>query len=263
MVDGQSAVSSLRHRDIRRLEHQFGSRCQSCVIVKRHAVLLVMDPIRSATNASSRMLMTWSRAIIMADRVILLVPDAGDRLLAAVESNVLSDESEGREGRVLLTDLAHAASPFEALMYDALLTTVLDMETTEFIALSGVAASLLHLMNTHDGTSGISAKQQEELLYLKEHLGQLALRIKGNRRAIADVLEDDSAMALMSLSALRTAPHLYKYGYTYKFSLVGCSNMQRVLSVACLCRWRSCRTTRTSRTSSSCICSTTARSSRK
>jgi hypothetical protein len=73
-------VSCLQHRDLRRLDFHYNAEEQPIVIVRRHAVLIAFDPLR---------------AIIMADRMIIIVPPGADSIL-----NTLQDEMKAwKEGK--------------------------------------------------------------------------------------------------------------------------------------------------------------------
>jgi hypothetical protein len=144
-----SAVNPLRLRDLRRLESRYDG-AESTLLVRWHAVLLSLDPIM---------------AIIMTNRIILLVPDGADSLLAIVEEHVMTWVDDKQE-RDMGMDMEHESSPspggspregeegpppppppapapapslhqesapsFEAHAYDALFTTVSSLLAREF-----------------------------------------------------------------------------------------------------------------------------------
>jgi hypothetical protein len=64
------ATGSLRLRDLRRLDFQFNPNEERSVLIRRHAVLFAMDPIR---------------AVVMSNRLILIVPDGADSLLSILD----------------------------------------------------------------------------------------------------------------------------------------------------------------------------------
>jgi hypothetical protein len=64
------ATGTLRLRDLRRLDFQFNPNEERSVLIRRHAVLFAMDPIR---------------AVVMAKRLILIVPDGADSLLSILD----------------------------------------------------------------------------------------------------------------------------------------------------------------------------------
>jgi len=72
-----SAANPLRLRDLRRLEsnlHTVAMGSESTILVRWHCVLFALDPIQ---------------ALIMNDRLILIVPDGADTLLSIIEDHIL------------------------------------------------------------------------------------------------------------------------------------------------------------------------------
>jgi hypothetical protein len=67
---GHAAVSELRLRDLRRLDYQFNPNEEKSVLSRKNAVLFDMDPIR---------------AVVMATRLILIVPDGADSLISILD----------------------------------------------------------------------------------------------------------------------------------------------------------------------------------
>jgi hypothetical protein len=63
-------IKRLRLRDLRRLEIQSNILNDTSVLVRRHAVIFAMDPIR---------------AVIMADKILLVVPDGADSLISLLD----------------------------------------------------------------------------------------------------------------------------------------------------------------------------------
>ncbi len=148
---GYDSVRELRLRDLRRLDFQFNPNEEKLILIRRHAVLIAMDPIR---------------AVIMARRLILIVPDGADTLLSILDQHMrewVKEEklhqmetsqpvdAEGNvdenhltpEEAVAIRSNASVANrqryehttPFEFNAYEALLTTVKALETQEFLTL--------------------------------------------------------------------------------------------------------------------------------
>jgi hypothetical protein len=76
----------LHPRDMRRLITPFSSSNEPALIVRRHVMVLNFDPLR---------------AIVLRDRLIVLVPDGADALLAQLESRVRGDNTEMINDRVI------------------------------------------------------------------------------------------------------------------------------------------------------------------
>ncbi len=71
-----SAVSELRLRDLRRLDYQFNPNEEKSVLIRRHAVLFAMDPMR---------------AVVMTNRLILIVPPGADSLISILDKYMKGD----------------------------------------------------------------------------------------------------------------------------------------------------------------------------
>lgn len=65
-VDNRKNVCEIQYHDLRYLENQFHTHEEPTVLVRKHAVLISLNPLR---------------AIVTADRMILIVPDGADSLL--------------------------------------------------------------------------------------------------------------------------------------------------------------------------------------
>ena len=64
--DNKKNVSEMQYHDLRYLENQFHTHEEPTVLVRKHTVLISLNPLR---------------AIVTADRMILIVPDGADSLL--------------------------------------------------------------------------------------------------------------------------------------------------------------------------------------
>lgn len=74
-----SAVTELRLRDLRRLDFHFNPNEEKTIIIRRHAVLFAMDPMR---------------AVVMADRLVLIVPPGADSLLTILDKHMKGEETQ-------------------------------------------------------------------------------------------------------------------------------------------------------------------------
>jgi Mg2+ and Co2+ transporter CorA len=198
-----SAVNPLRLRDLRRLEPRFDDTDEgAALLVRWHAVLMSLDPIM---------------AVILTNRVILIVPQGADSLLELVQDHIFTwvedskdrkmnfgdDDGEGRE-----EGLSEKVS-FEAHAYDALLTTVSSLLVREFGRLDKGVEEVLEQFQQKGCILSIDA--QEKMRQLKNQASRMLTRLASFRRALNDVVEDDEGMALMNLTLLKDKPKLYKY----------------------------------------------------
>ena len=65
--DETSAVADIKYRDIRRLESILTAHEEPAILVRRHCALMLLDPIR---------------AIVLSDRMIVVVPDGADSMIS-------------------------------------------------------------------------------------------------------------------------------------------------------------------------------------
>ena len=105
-------------------------------------------------------------------------------------------------------DGAKIAIPFELHAYDAILTTVKVLQSQQLLRVNNVAQELLSY--TKKG-SLLPLELQEEMRELKNILSQTTGKLESYRRAIDELIDNDSDMSLMNLSMLAVKPLLYKY----------------------------------------------------
>jgi hypothetical protein len=268
-----SPVGYLQYRDIRRLEYSFNPHEEPAVLIRRHAVIFSFTPLR---------------AIVMADRLIFIVPNGADSLLKTLENHMkdwahwapedsakvpplipgvkskspepppfartlsktsASSRSAFGLGDEILSGDAHAGSlaganggkstissvlfqqvsnppgepfehvdsidvdyesslPFECQSYEALLSTVIALQTKELNVLSDEVSKVLFHFRNH---SIMSVEVQENIRVLKNRLSSLSSKIISYKRALADLIDDATHPVLMSLTALMQNPEIYRY----------------------------------------------------
>jgi hypothetical protein len=66
-------VGNIQSRDLRRLDFTYTPQEEPAVLVRRHAVLISLDPLR---------------VIVMADRIVGFMPDGADSLLQTLYMNM-------------------------------------------------------------------------------------------------------------------------------------------------------------------------------
>lgn len=97
--------------------------------------------------------------------------------------------------------------PFEYLVYEAVLETVISVQNQEFLACAENTRAILHSIKD---ASLISLKKQEQLAFYKNQIASKLSRCRQHRRALEELMDDDDALALMNLSRLRHNPSLYR-----------------------------------------------------
>ena len=71
--DDVHAIGTIKYRDIRRMESVLTAHEEPAILVRRHCVLLLLDPVR---------------AVVMSDRMHVLVPDGADSMIGIL-TNIL------------------------------------------------------------------------------------------------------------------------------------------------------------------------------
>jgi hypothetical protein len=67
--DDVHAIGTIKYRDIRRMESVLTAHEEPAILVRRHCVLLLLDPVR---------------AVVMSDRMHILVPDGADSMIGTL-----------------------------------------------------------------------------------------------------------------------------------------------------------------------------------
>lgn len=162
------------------------------------------------------MLLDPIRAIVLTDRIIVVVPDGADSLISIL-TNVLNvqkaDEiidSAAHKDSVLASVVSEDDSSkvaFEIKAYEAILDTVIRTQRLEFTRIKrSVHESLVKLKKR----AIIPAQLQEKIRGLKNQLSSIAARVTAHRRALNELLEQDVDMAVMNLTKLKQNPSWYQ-----------------------------------------------------
>lgn len=194
-------VSCLQHRDLRRLDFHYNAEEEPIVIVRRHAVLIAFDPLR---------------AIIMSQRIIIIVPPGADTLLSKLKENMnewcqnkkLNEEGVSRSKRSSSIGSDNDDTfllPFESHAYEVIIATVYSLQLQEYEHMNSQIMKLLR----HFNYAIVSIQVQETMRLLKNKVMQTIGKIHTFRRALGDLLENDEDLALMNLTRLKEKPSLY------------------------------------------------------
>ena len=235
----------IRVRDLRLLDYNTHPNSGFSIVVRRHSVLLSLDPIR---------------AVVMANKVVLMVPAGGMDHIVTVLGGFMASWSAvdvGGEGGGADTRRPQVGAPtgtrssapassdasagagagagapgihggrlsdddgdgdddgpdtssthFEIHAYEAIFTTLSTLHAQQFKALAEDAEYVLQYFKQ---LAAIIIPQdiQERFQVLKTDLDVFVNRLKAYRRALTTLSEDDEAMALMNLSILRDQPWYY------------------------------------------------------
>jgi magnesium transporter len=220
----------LHPRDMRKLVSPFSASNEPELIIRRHAMLLNFDPLR---------------AIILRDRLLVIVPDGADSMLVALERRVrgehelesddLREASSGGDFDESCPSQGLESSdneevsdyfkslvdneweelegrewidlPFELQCVDAILHSVSTIlaDDVEYLQ-QGANAIITDLISP---STKVGDHAQEVLRTMKNSIKEMISRVQGFVRALEMTLEDYEDMALMNLSRLLTHPEKY------------------------------------------------------
>ena len=167
-VHNEATVIGLRVRDLRRLDFSFHpSQQEHSVWVRKHAVLLILDPIR---------------AVVMASRVVIIVPVGGmDSMMTTLEKhigdwrhqqhhdvalstdpskylNTISDDGDQKDGYESTSDTESTGQttfnrmPFEMHAYEAIFTTINSLHDQEYVQIHREAQDVLIYFQAKSGS---------------------------------------------------------------------------------------------------------------
>eukprot|EP00934_Nitzschia_sp_Nitz4_P009107 Nitzschia sp. Nitz4//scaffold58_size112336//46750//48412//NITZ4_004032-RA/size112336-processed-gene-0.190-mRNA-1//1//CDS//3329554986//9097//frame0 len=224
----------LHPRDMRKLVTPFSASNEPELIIRRHAMLLNFDPLRT---------------IILRDRLIVLVPDGADSVLVQLEKRIRGEHTEGDPNQSGMTESDSTPSlsredspavseteiglevdeddavaeeifmdnewaelerkewidlPFELQSVDAVLSSVSAILAEDVLDLQLEANGII--VDLVDPNSDVGDHLQEALRTMKNSVSEMMSRVHGFNRAIDTLLDDYEDMALMNLSRLLTHP---------------------------------------------------------
>mmetsp|Transcript_6675 Transcript_6675/g.6980 ORF Transcript_6675/g.6980 Transcript_6675/m.6980 type:complete len:480 (+) Transcript_6675:46-1485(+) len=186
-------VGNVQSRDLRRLDTLFTPQDEPAILIRRHAVLISLDPIR---------------VIVMYDRVVGFVPDGADTLLKTLYINM--KVWEGESGQQPLHQHVNNNEPqlstFEMRAYEAIFGTVVEILKQEEKLLREKIDGVVAILSKY---SIIPIKVQDKVRQYKHEVTEKVERVKAHKNVIQDVMNDDELMALMNLSLLNQKPNLY------------------------------------------------------
>jgi len=179
-------TNDFRIRDLRWLEGTFPEQ-DLTILVRRHITLVIWDPIR---------------ALVMSNKLILIVPQGADSLIGTIEKYMSEWEEE-----IIMDGGFSVNIPFELHAYEAVFTTVkiLQSKRLERIQIAGEEL----LSQTKKG-SLLPLNLQEDMRELKNVASRMSVKLDRYQKALHELIMNDEDMALMNLTTLRSNPLLYR-----------------------------------------------------
>jgi hypothetical protein len=181
------SIREIQFHDLRHLENQFHTHEEPTVIVRRHAVLVSLNPLR---------------AIVTADRLILIVPDGADALLYMLHDYM--------HGIVEDNDTSYANSgnlTTELRAYKAMFSTIIAIHQQEY---TNVCSKVDRALNKFQTLKTITVELQETIRILKNTVSSQAIKVNAYQRLLRDLIDSPEDLALMNLSLLKENPALYR-----------------------------------------------------
>jgi len=185
----------LRGRDFRHLEESLRSTISDPgILIRRHLVLISMDPMR---------------AIVTSNKIFLVIPDGADNVLYILEQSLHTWERDTSDKESDNGYESFSKVPFELRAYEAIFYTLVAAKKLEYSKLQrGIESAIMSFTNSSGELVSIEA--QVERRALQQRLLRLQQSVEADTRVLAELLENDEDLALMSLSALHAQPALYE-----------------------------------------------------
>lgn len=195
-------VGRIQSRDLRRLDILYTPQEEPAILIRRHAVLISLDPLR---------------VIVMWNRVVGFVPEGADTLLKTLYINMKVWDGEGGNGTELNQNQLSISSstsnphspltPFEMRAYEAIFGTVVEILKQEEKLLREKIDGIVSILNKY---SIVPVKVQDKVRQYKHEVTEKLQRVQAHLNVIQDIMDDDEQMALMNLTLLRDKPTLYR-----------------------------------------------------
>ena len=180
-----SSLAWLHPRDLRKLDSSYSASNEPSIIVRRNVILLNFDPLR---------------AIVLHDRLLLLVPDGADSVLLEIEHRLEEFCKAGSESMPSALD-HDEKTPFELNAIESILSTLAALLDGEYAKLEPMVTETLQAM--HDNHL---RHAQDRLKFVKNNVDAELTRLDNTKKAIVETLDDDADMAMMQLTKVRSNP---------------------------------------------------------
>ena len=180
-------IREIQYYDLRYLENQFNAHESPMVLVRKHAIIISLSPLR---------------AIVTADRIVLSVPDGADALLYMLHEHMheIVEDTEG-----ILDDSGFL--PPEIRAYKALFLTIIAIHQQEY---NSICKKVDKALKKFGAVNKITSEIRETIRVLKNTVEAQEIKVKDYQRLLKDLLRNQDDLALMNLSLLKARPYLYK-----------------------------------------------------
>jgi hypothetical protein len=181
-------VKELNYNDLRYLENQFHTHEEPLILVRKHAVLVSLNPLR---------------AVVTADKLILVAPSGAESLLY-----VLHDYMRGiiEDSDTMFRNQGHKSTS-ELRGYMAMLATITALHQQDYASLATKVESALYNFKS---LQNITADMQDTLRVLKNATLSQIIKISSYQRLLTLLFKNEEDLALMNLTLLKDKPYLYR-----------------------------------------------------
>jgi len=176
------SIRDIQYHDLRHLENQFNIHEQPQIMVRRHCVMLSLNPIK---------------AIVLADALFLIAPIGSDSVIQETYDHIVN--AFNNDDNILST--------FEIKAYKAILSTVCSLHLMEHSNTAASLQRLLVLLSPGKDLS-IGVEYQEQIRIIKTAVSSLIVKVNGYRRLFTELLTSAEDISLMNLSLLKKKPSL-------------------------------------------------------
>jgi len=181
LVDQVRFQGTVQQRDIRRLDKRFAHSSEPSLLVRRHAIIVSLAPIR---------------ALLLNSRLLLFVPDGADSLLAPLMERLRAvGDSDLLEESFVMRSL-------EAILVTTCNSLKADVDSIRPV----VKSTILEVMQS---SSGVTI---ERLRQTKSKIQAINNKLAAVQHAFENLLSNDRDMALMRLDKVYAYPEFFDDG---------------------------------------------------
>ncbi|CAM9500048.1 unnamed protein product [Phaeothamnion confervicola] len=175
----------LHNRDLRKM-FSVTSSAEPSIQVRRNVILMNFEVLR---------------AIVLVDRVIILVTAGADSILTEFKKAMIEFEREHYASSELVE--------FEMRAMEAVMSVSAKWLEQEVKEVHPRVNTIVASMEA-PGNAAVSPEANDSFRALKNVVSELETRAKARRRAILQVLEEDEDLALMNLTKMKNDPEAYE-----------------------------------------------------
>ncbi|EQC32540.1 hypothetical protein SDRG_09863 [Saprolegnia diclina VS20] len=176
-IFGTSDVASIHVRDMRKLDSTFSISNEPSFVVRKQAILINTDPLRS---------------VVLRNCCYVFLPDGADGLISTLKQH-FKEPIFGNDPKSM---------PFEFRALEAILATMVRMLTADCDRVIPIAQTAMDKISQ----SQVRTKELERLRTLKNVLNELKSQVNGLHRILIETLEDEYTLHYLYLTKMMDTP---------------------------------------------------------